>query len=639
MLRRFRSILAHDSVEHTFAKRLTFHIFVITFENIGLMNGTSVQTGDADAPLQFRAQIGGSTLNYLIADLQAFLLHRIVTGSKKQSEHCKNENSYHRRMFFRPFPRTRRFPGLEIALPGRGLPKNKLCRPTPSDIQYGMRCIFSISKYAIKSLFMAVVLLLTMTRCASTVSRSELDTAESLAQSGQEQALQELFERRQNVREEDRERYVEVIGEGKSDRSSVMLRELYRDPRYKTQRPAILKELIERPGDTNAQFVRKSVTANPELFGPELEAALLQRADRPGAETLLSMVEAGRTALKPESIRLFGETSLQQALPLLIKHADAGRDTGVTMQSIARISTPESEQYIMATAQKGDHPARLDAIRQLAAIPDQDEARAILHSIIKHNPDARVAAFEALSGMEFNEESYDIVAALYHQSDDETTRKAAIQTMAAMRQIDPVALAAELNRGQTEYEESEETDKYTDEKTVKRVEKDQPSLKDAYRDPIRLTDIVKDKNHRKQVVEEEKPVARKKALYRLDESAAASRRYAARLDHSFRRLFGMDAGEVRLKIHNSLLTYAGSNSNSAAFIQRSYQKGFGVEADRSRELLKQGLRLQHSLDAVISNIRREYERRDLQIYALSSFFAIKRKQAEALLDAHRRRNL
>lgn len=503
-----------------------------------------------------------------------------------------------------------------------------------------MRRIFSISKYPFKYLLMAVVLLLTMTRCASTVSRSELDTAQSLAESGQEQALQELFERRQNVPEKDKERYVEVIGEGKSDQSSVMLRELYTDPGYETQRPAILKELIERPGETDAQFVRKSVTANPELFGPELEAALLRRADRPSAETLLSMVEAGRTTLKPESIRLFGETSLQQALPLLIKHADAGNDTGITMQSIARMSTPESGQYIMATAQKGDHPARLDAIRQLAAAPDQDEARALLHSLIEHNPDTHVAALEALGGMGFNEESYDIVAALYHQSDDETTRQAAIQTMAAMRQIDPEALAAELNRGKTEVEESEETEESTEEKVVKRVDRDQRSLKDAYRDPRRLTDIVKDKNRQKQVVKEEKPVAiKKKALYRLDESAAASRRYAARLDRSFQRLFGKDAGDVRLKIHNGLLTYAGSNSNNAAFIQRSYQKGFGVEADRSKELLKQGLRLQHSLDAVITNITREYARKDLQVYALSSFFAIKRKQAEALLDAHRRRAL
>jgi hypothetical protein len=37
-----------------------------------------------------------------------------VTGGKKQREHCKNENSCHRCMFFRPFPRTRRFPGLGL---------------------------------------------------------------------------------------------------------------------------------------------------------------------------------------------------------------------------------------------------------------------------------------------------------------------------------------------------------------------------------------------------------------------------------------------------------------------------------------------------------------------------------------------
>ncbi len=112
MLRRFRSILAHDGVEHAFAERLTFHILVIAFENIGLMNRTAIHAGDADARLQFSALIGCSALDHLIADLQAFLFHRIVTGGKKQSEYCKNENSCHRCMFFRPSPRTRKFPGL-----------------------------------------------------------------------------------------------------------------------------------------------------------------------------------------------------------------------------------------------------------------------------------------------------------------------------------------------------------------------------------------------------------------------------------------------------------------------------------------------------------------------------------------------
>lgn len=51
MLRRFRSILAHDGVEHAFAERLTFHILVVAFENIGLMNGAAVHAGDADARL------------------------------------------------------------------------------------------------------------------------------------------------------------------------------------------------------------------------------------------------------------------------------------------------------------------------------------------------------------------------------------------------------------------------------------------------------------------------------------------------------------------------------------------------------------------------------------------------------------
>lgn len=471
-----------------------------------------------------------------------------------------------------------------------------------------------------------------MARCASTVSRSELDNVSHKIRSGDEQTLEDLFKRRRNVPDAEKDRYVEVIAQEKSDRSSVMLQELYRSPEFRNQRSGILKELIERKSESNAQFVRRSLAENPEVFSEELERALLRRADRASAETLLSMIEAGRTTLKPESIRLFGETSLKQALPLLIQHADEGSDTSITLQAIARIPARDASQYILDTAKKENHPAQLDAIRQLTAVPDQNEARTLLHSLIKHDPEAQLAALETLSGMGYNEESYALVSDLYYRTEDEAIRRAALETMAAMRQIDPEDLAAEMKELRRSKDNAE--------KNAERRKKDQRSLKDAYREPGRLTDIIRDQKQKKPKGIEEKPsTVIGRALYRLDESDSASDRYVARLNQSFRRLFKEDADEVRLRIHNALLACSSSKSNSAAFVQRSYQKAFGVDQDRSEQLLKRGLRLQHSLDAVLASIIREYERKDLQIYALSSFFAIKRKQAEVLLDAHRKRSL
>ncbi len=465
-----------------------------------------------------------------------------------------------------------------------------------------------------------------LSRCATPVSRAELDTAQQQIEAGQEQALVNLFDRRQDVPEAEKEHYIEAIASAKSDLSSVMLQELYNEPGYEARRPAILKQLIEQPGESDARFVQKSVTESPDLFSAELEQALLRRADRASAETLYAMIEAGQTELKPASIRLFGEAGLEDSLPLLIEHADAGKDIEVTMQAIARLGTNEAGQYILTTAQNAEHPARMAAIRRLSAVKDQDQARSLLHSLtIETHPETRIAALEALSGMGFHEESYDLAKGLY-EDDDKDVRLAALYAMAAMRQVDPEALKEELETLNTANRQEEK-------ESVTIQEEAKPVL------PRKRPATQKKVARQKKTGPAKTVRPTKKGLYRIDESAAGSRRHTGRLDRSFQRLFGREAGDVRLKIHNALLTYADSSSNNARFIQRSYQKGFGVDEARAKELLKKGLHLPNGLDAILANIRREYRREDLQIYALSTFFAIKRRQAAALLEAHRKRTL
>lgn len=503
--------------------------------------------------------------------------------------------------------------------------------------------------------------------CSSGVSRKELQQQEGAVQSGDEAAIDRIYSKRGAVRPEDRSQYVETVSRAPAEQSSVLLRSLFADPAYAAQKGDILRILAGRPDETNADFIRSRLNQEPALYTPELESFLLRRADRASAETVLNAVLAGRATLNPRTMEFLGSNALPQALPPLQSAALQPQNAEPAMAAIARLGTPGASSYLIETAGSPEHPARIAAIRHLSGASEQARARSLLHSILKEDRDAKAitAAQEALRDMGYNEESYTALKEVYEKSEDAAIRNSAVETMATLRQVETVEVRKELKEPVPAKPEDAkkpplEADAKKDVPVLPRGG-DKRGLVRSYNDTGRLTEIIKNRpvrephperdshrgeprRHRQyELPVDNAPVApaqrgptRPQRLFPLDNSNAASSAYDRSLLTQLQAVLGDDAHGVRLRMHNALLSYADSDSGNARFIQRAYRKGFGVDEAKAKELMKTGLHLPRSMPVLLQAIQAEYARPDMQVYALSTFFAIKRKHAGLLLAAHRR---
>ena len=473
-----------------------------------------------------------------------------------------------------------------------------------------------------------------LTSCASMVSQQEIQRAERSMQSGSaesnEEAAAALYARRNSVPDDQKPAYIDAIASYQSAGTSSMLRALFDDAGYFKERQRILTQLSSRKSETDADFVRRGLIQDPDLINETIEDELLKRGDRPSAEVLLALVELEKIGLNPDIITLFGDVKLESAVKVIANYSEEGSASAIVVGALCEIGTPEARAFIMqfAEEEKEDPVNRIQAIKRLYVIDDQERARNYLHSVLKDESDNDSiigSALYALSQMGFNEATYNLLHQMYYdKGDDVEIQENILNTMAIMRQIEPADLAAELKL----------TEKPAKKNTISRID---PKIKNEVNQKRPVT-IKKET----QTVTKEKIIqkpARPQARFKFDESQAGSTRYTTGLNRSFNRLFGADTADVRLKIHNSLLTFATSQSSAAGFVQRSYQKGFGLDNQETKSALQKGLHLPYSLHAVIANVQNEYSRSDLQVYALSQFLTIKRKQAEQLLHAYRKKQL
>lgn len=515
----------------------------------------------------------------------------------------------------------------------------------------------------------STLLPLTVFACSSGVTRKDLQQQQTAVQSGDSPTIDRLYEKRDSVIPADRSDYVQTLSQAPAEQSSVLLRSLFDEPRYATQKGEILHILAARPDETNADFIRSRLNREPDLYDAELESYLLARGDRASAETILNAVQAGRATLNPRTMEFLGSNALPGALPVLQTAASQPDKAEPAMAAIARLGTPEASQYLIETATSADHPARIAAIRHLSGAAEQDRARSTLHSILKQSNDTRAvtAAQEALRDMGFNADSYQVLKEVYAKTTDTEVRNAAVETMATLRQVETVQLRKELG---DPVNPSKDTTGLLSDADAKKNAPNLPGrdgnrgLVRAYSDTGRLTEIIQntpvrepharpDSEPSRRKMRRPQPApdagsdstspapvqrgpARPQRIYRLENSNAASEAYDRTLLHQMQGILGDDAQAVRLRMHNALLSFSDSDSGSAHFVVRAYQRGFGIDEARAKELLKTGLHLPRSMPVILQAIQSEYSRPDMQIYALSSFFAIKRRHAELLLAAHRR---
>lgn len=463
------------------------------------------------------------------------------------------------------------------------------------------------------------------------LSLSDIENQQTKISNGNDAALQQLYENRYQVPDQLKDDYIKALGSAHSDASSVMLRELFSNRRYVNNQQAIIDQLAETDSQTNAEFIRSKINENPNLASESIANFLIRQANRPSAETLFNLIQDNRASLTESAIRMFGEVGYTEALPLLTSAADSGQNMEAAIDSIARFNIKKADKYLLSTAKSTDHPARIEAIRHLSVIEDQEQARQLLDGLLNANDSKLIlAALESLAMMGYQEESYKKVESVYNDSTNEEVKVAALQTLATMRQVETDQIVSELENGENQ---TNITKRNSEIQTDSKNNKTKKNLPQAYKDVAKLTDIISNQNSKKPTTL--KPNINKKSIYKLDESDAATKRYNQQIKRSTDRLFGKEAEVFRNQVHNALINYAASNSENAHFIQRSYQNGFGVELVKAKTLLSKGLSQSNSLHSVLAAITREYKRTDLQIYALSTFLNIKRKQADQLLKAYR----
>lgn len=484
----------------------------------------------------------------------------------------------------------------------------------------------------IQNLVIFLTMSLGLISCQSLLTQDDIQKQQTSVENGNQAALEKLYENRYQVPDQLKDDYVKAIGSAHSDTSSVMLRELFSNRRYANNRQAIIDQLAETDSETNAEFIRSKIKFEPELASNTVQNFLIKRADRPSAESLFQLIQQKYANLTEPVIQMFGEVGYTEALPLLISTADSGQNIEVAVDAISRFNTKPAGNYLLATAKSTDHPARIEAIRHLSVVEDQEESRQLLDSLLDVD-DSKVilAALESLAMMGLQEESYNKVEHLYQNSSDKEVQDAALQTMATMRKIEQDQIVAELT-------ESSQTTKRDTNITQTDNNQNKKNLIQTYKDTTKLTDIISKSNKQKSTSVEKLPI-KKRSLYQLDESEAAAKRYSQQIKRSTDRLFGKEAEVFRNQVNSSLISYSKSNSENAKFIQRSYERGFGVDQANAKNLLQKGLSLSNSLHSILSAITYEYKRTDLQIYALSTFLQIKRKQAEQLLNAYRSKQL
>jgi hypothetical protein len=112
-----------------------------------------------------------------------------------------------------------------------------------------------------------------------------------------------------------------------------------------------------------------------------------------------------------------------------------------------------------------------------------------------------------------------------------------------------------------------------------------------------------------------------------------SQQYAQKVTTNLKKLFPEDYKQTQLNIHNAFITYSNSSSERSNFVKNAYKQCYKTEKDEDiQALLKQGLFIHQSLYCVLVYTKNQYPRKDLQVYALTQFFAIKRSHATKIVE-------
>lgn len=385
-------------------------------------------------------------------------------------------------------------------------------------------------------------------------------------------------------------------------------------------RKKILNRLMQSDSKEAADYILKEMSANPALIDDAMVKWLLEKDPAGASELLLAQVQAKPEILNDGIATYFGKKKYAPAVPALIAAVKANRSPEACLRALSLIGGPEANQIIIDTA-KADGPGQVQAIRLLSEIKDETKKAEITKLLTetwdKGSGPVRSSALESLAklrGLEPEGLERDMLFSMNDVQGDlavnKLSDKKSTNVPATSRDLVPSTAKADVKK---DAKQDVKVDLKTDAKKDSKV---------ADKKDSRPADSDK-KDVKPAAVPEKAPLP-------VDERAGLA--YKQRISRIFADTFGDGGAAILKRIQDALYTYSESNSPSAEFVIRAYKKRYGGNDAAVRKMLARGLKQPDCLNALLTNVRAEYPSKEMQIYALSKLFALKRWQSQVILE-------
>ncbi|MCS7205084.1 MAG: hypothetical protein NZ853_05260 [Leptospiraceae bacterium] len=462
-----------------------------------------------------------------------------------------------------------------------------------------------------------------------TVQKEDLDKSyqkyeETTEINQKEIILESLHKDKNKIPDNLKESYIQFLEETIDDtpKAREYLIDLYKTPAYQVYQSSIIESLatdVENPETKN--FIKTEITKNPSLYNQQIKQKLLNEQNEEAAEVLLDLIYLGIEKLDPEIIDLFKKTKYEESLPVLVESIEKQQYVEESFLAISEFQIDEAKKVLIDASTDPQSPNRDIAISLLPKIGETEKVYNIYQEVLQNpeTPDStKNIIIQNISSVipELNQEQKkDLKETLekltLNPNLDESIQEAGI-----------LALLKEENQGTQEEPTAKKDNIATVIPLKQKEEKRKEPLKNNKRKGFEAKTTKRETKINK---EKQETLPKDKVFY--------SEAYGKFLNEKFKSLLGEEAKETQMKIQNALITYSDSESDSAKLILSAYKEIYGIQDEQEiRKILKDGLFVKNSLYNIIRYIKNQYQRKDLQIYAMQRLFAIKRKHAEILIE-------
>jgi hypothetical protein len=446
--------------------------------------------------------------------------------------------------------------------------------------------------------------------------------------SEKDQQIENMYKKKDDIAPNQKKAYIDYFAsESDSPLALDKLIKLYDDPNYQNEKDYILENLIDHIDNEQVySLIKKEIVSNPNLYNAKIKQKLLDSSSKNSAELLLNLIYLNQEKLDPEIIYFFRKTKYEDAIPILIYTIESNQFVEECFSAIADIPTEEAQKYLINSASDYEYPYRNIALSYLYKIDQKETAYAIYKSILM-NPSKESTTTLLVTIRSLQE----IVP--YLNDDQKKELIKIINPLLTNKTLEePINTLLSLLKTITQQE--------TTQKTTEQETKDnqtfepKPTLEQKKEEKKPIPEISKIEVPKKQMQESKNKMTKQDTQPKKHLSKAFySQQYAQKVTTNLKKLFPEDYKQTQLNIHNAFITYSNSNSERSNFVKNAYKQCYKTEKDEDiQALLKQGLFIHQSLYCVLVYTKNQYPRKDLQIYALTQFFAIKRSHATKIVE-------